>query len=387
MATLKEQRNEALKAAQAMLTPIIAREKSGGARMTNAETEAIEAKHAEVKALDVKIETAAKSAALLEAIGGTGGASHGGTSFLNMRGVTAEAMHGMKAYADATSPHAKGLTPAGQTVANIPLVNTDPLAGGMIHERTPRLVDVLPAIQRESPVYSFLRQAVIASPGGAEVVAPGAVKPTKKLGVERANSRLRVIAVLSEPVDKYLLEDASNLRTWVGTELGDAIEAELEQQVLTGTGAGEEFQGLATLSGIQTQAFTADPLVTVQHGLSKLQTLGIEASFVALSPTDWLTIQTTRNAGGGFDVGGPIDATNRTAWGTPVVVVAGLAAGSGYVVGKESLVISTDGQGVRIEWGTPGDSFTRNQIVARVEGRFNLDAPKPHGVVKLALTA
>ena len=375
----QETRAAAIKAAQ----DIVSNASTEGRELTALEQKSVDETVANIKAQD---ERWRKSAALVQAIGGVGDDNGNSAGRLSFRSVADDMTRGMKSYADAVSPFAKGLTPTGETIVSIPLVNTDPLAGGAVHEHTPRLVDVLAATRRESPVYSFLRQAVIATPGGAGVVAPGGLKPTKKLGVERVDSRLRVIAVLSEPVDKYLLEDASNLRTWVGAELGDAIEAELENQVLTGNGTGENFQGLATLTGVQTQAYTDDLLVTVQYGLSKLQNLGIDPEFVALSAADWLTIQTTRNASGSFDVGGPIDATKRTAWGTPVVVVAGLAAGTGYVVGRDALVISTDGRGVRVEWGTPGDTFAHNQVVARVEGRFNLDVPKPHGVVKLALS-
>ncbi|OCI32706.1 hypothetical protein [Oerskovia enterophila] len=70
----------------------------------------------------------------------------------------------------------------------------------------------------------------------------------------------------------------------------------------------------------------------------------------------------------------------------PVAVVPGLTVGTGYVIGQDSLLVSTDRAGIRAEWGTPGDSFTKNELVARVEGRFSLDAPRPHGVVKLTLT-
>lgn len=42
---------------------------------------------------------------------------------------------------------------------------------------------------------------------------------------------------------------------------------------------------------------------------------------------------------------------------------------------------------LRIDWGTPGDAFNHNQVVGRVEGRFNLDVLRPHGVVQLDLSA
>jgi len=280
----------------------------------------------------------------------------------------------------------KGLAPAGESVIAIMPEEVAPFPS-IEGERPPRLLDSLPSSPR-SAAYSFLRQTVVSNPGAAGVVAPGGLKPTKRLGVRRVDDRLRVVAVLSEPTDRFLLEDEVSLSTWVAGELADAILTALEEEILTGDGTGEHFTGLAHTVGVQTQEFAVDPLVTVQHGLSKMQALGIAPSVVALSAADWLAIQTTRNASGGFDVGGPVDSTAQTAWGTRVVVVPGLAAGSGWIIGDQTVVLSYDGDAaLRTDWGRPGDAFSRNEVVARVEGRFNLDVLRPHGIVQLDMTA
>lgn len=356
--------------------------KAANRDLTRAEIDQVTSITNAVKEWDRK---AAESDALMAKLGAAGVAGGSTGSRLQLKGLADRITAGMKSYSSNVSPGVKGLVPAGETIADIPLVNTDPIAGSATLETPPRLTDVLPVVLRPAAVYSFLKQAVIASPGGAAIVAPGDVKPTKKLGVTRVDAALKVIAVLSEPQDKYLLEDESSLRTWVGAELADAIQAEIEDQVITGDGTDDNFTGIANASGIQTQAFVTDPLITLQHGLTKLEALGIAPSFIALAAADWLAIQTTRNSSGAFDVGGPIDTTARTAWGTRVVMVPGLTAGTGYAVGTDTLTLSTDGRGVRVEWGTPGDTFTRNQVVARVEGRFGLDITRPHGIVKMTL--
>ncbi|HLV54710.1 MAG TPA: phage major capsid protein [Actinotalea caeni] len=291
----------------------------------------------------------------------------------------------MRGVSQRTSPGVKALVPAGETVVSVPVVNTQPIPGGVSQEQAPRLLDLIPA-NRRAAVYDVLKQTVVADSGAASVVAPGAVKPTKKLGLHKEQDRLRVVAVLSEPIDKFTLEDASNLRTWVGAELADAIMDALELEILTGDGTGEHFTGLANTSGIQTQAFSTDRITTIAAGLAKLTNLSIQPSFIALSAADALALQTTRNASGAFDLGGAIDPAASTAWGTRFAVVAGLAAGDGYVVGTDTVELAHDGGGVRVEWGTPGDTWTKNQVQARVEGRFNLDVLRPHGVVRLALT-
>lgn len=392
MATLHEQLNALTKEADAIIARSKARESLPG------DDDRAEELAKLIPEVNAKCKKARESAELMKAIGEAGMATvemkeNGISGFgappqghLSMKGLGRVMAAKMGAYSQRVSPGTKGIVPAGESVIEVPIVNTVPLAGDATLEHAPRLIDVLPVQVRRAPVYRYLRQVSVSDPGAAGVVAPGDVKPTRKLALDTIDARLRVIAVLSEPVDRFLLEDKADLTTWATTQLSDAVADALEDEVLTGDGTGEHFLGLANTPGVQTQAFTTDRLVTLQYGLSKLQGLGISASFIALSAGDWLAIQTTRNTSGGFDVGGPVDPTAQKAWGVPVVVVPGLVAGSGYVVGAESIVISTDNQGVRADWGTPGDTFTRNQLIARVEGRFNLDVMRPHGVVKLALT-
>jgi HK97 family phage major capsid protein len=328
----------------------------------------------------------AQAKAFFASIGGFDG-KDGSQMHLNLKNIGAQLADQMVAYSRRMQPESKGLVPSGEVILTSTLANGNPIPEALSLEHAPRLIDMITVQKRDTPAYGFLKQTVVASPGGASVVAPGDTKPTKKLGIERVDDRLRVVAVLSEPIDKYLLADMANLKLWVATQLSEAILDTLETEVLTGDGTGEHFIGLANASGIQTQAYQTDKLVTLQYGISKLENYGIAPQIVALASDDWLTIQTTRNSSGSFDVGGPIDATARTAWGTKVVVVPSLTAGTGYIIGQDTVNMSTDTGNLQVEWGTPGDAFTKNQIVARVEGRFNLDVQRPHGIVQLSLTS
>jgi len=379
-----KKRYGALDAAQA----IIDKAAHEGRDLTDSEAVEISENHATIQSIDATLEESRRLQEALDGLGnprGQSGAKQGRVTRLSFKGLGPRMAGGMIDYSRRVGL-SKGLVPAGETVIAIMPEEVAPLPSAE-GERPPRLLDVLPSAKRPA-AYSYLKQVVIGDPGAAGVVAPGELKPTKKLQVRRIDDRLRVVAVLSEPIDRFLLADEVSLNTWAAAELADAVLSALEDEILNGDGTGEHFTGLANTAGVQAQPFVTDPLVTVRHGLSKLQALGIDASTVALSATDWLAIQTTRNASGGFDVGGPIDATAQTAWGIPVVVVPGLDAGAGWVIGTDTTLLSYDQEAaLRIDWGTPGDTFNHNQVVGRVEGRFNLDVLRPHGVVQLDLSA
>jgi HK97 family phage major capsid protein len=121
-----------------------------------------------------------------------------------------------------------------------------------VHDGQPRRVEAIPAqIVREPPTFAYLRQTTRTN--NAAPVADGATKPTSVYGLTRAEDRLRVIAHLSEPINKYHLEDAADLRVFVDNELGYGLDLAVEQQLLSGDGTGENLRGILNTSGIQAQ--------------------------------------------------------------------------------------------------------------------------------------
>ncbi|MBT1177587.1 HK97 family phage prohead protease [Bifidobacterium callimiconis] len=279
----------------------------------------------------------------------------------------------------------KGLVPNGQTLVEIPIVNTVPIAGDIDAEIPPRLLDYIPAIRREVPVYAIIREVTPDEPGSASVVAPGEEKPVRKLGLERVEQSLKVVAVLTEPLDKYVVQDYVNVQDWLGPRLGSIVFDAIENEIINGDGNGTHFTGLNHIQGIQSQEWNANMFDTIAAGCSKLENIGVAPTLIALNPADWLTVQTYRDAEGRYYMSNVIDPAARTMWGHQIVAVPGLAKGTGWVIGANTLTLSTDGVQT-VEWDT-SLGFTRNQVQARAEGRYNLDVLKPHGLVKLALTA
>lgn len=275
----------------------------------------------------------------------------------------------------------KSLIGGGSIVTDVPVLPGDPVEAG---HPLANLLSIIPAARRDAPTYRYLCQTqreMHAAP-----VAPGALKPTSNLTVESVDGKLHVIAHLSEPINKYTLLDSANLQVWVQTQLVAGLNEAIEDQVLNGDGTGENFNGLDHTTGVQQIEPGADPLATLAAAISALEVVGVAPAAFALSPADWLKISTTRNANGSFDMGGALDAAQRRAWGVPVTVCAAVTAGEGWLLGRNSCQVSTDTQGIAVEWGAPGDAFSRNQVVARVEGRFGFDVYAPHGVAKIDLT-
>ncbi|GAB3783876.1 phage major capsid protein [Nocardioides ungokensis] len=212
-------------------------------------------------------------------------------------------------------------------------------------------------------------------------------------GLTPYDGHLHVIAHLSEPIDKYVLQDGPSLTSFVQLEMVNGLHQAVEIQVINGDGTGENLTGLAHTSGIQTLAFTTNAVRTARAAVTKVETLGFQGYYYVLNPTDWETVETTQLDAGQYVLnaegsrnGVPVDSAARRLWGIPVTVSTAVPAGTGYLLSNGVAQLVTDG-GIQTEQSSAiGDSFARNQVHLRVEGRFDLAVQRPMGVVKMALT-
>ncbi|MCP9621766.1 phage major capsid protein [Nocardia otitidiscaviarum] len=277
----------------------------------------------------------------------------------------------------------KALLPAGSTVTTVPMLAESPIALG---RPALSLLDVLGAVQR-APKYTYLRQ--ITRTNNAAPVAQGETKPTSVLGLEEIDAELHVVAHMSEPIPKYWLEDTTALEQFVADELLFGLRQALEAQVITGDGLGENLTGMANVSGIQTHAFATDLLTTMRGAITKLETVGHEAGVFVLAPADWEKLELARtDTAGQLELGGPVDRAARKLWSVPVVLSLGLPASTALLLDLTAVDLSTDSAGVETKWSeNVSDDFSKNQLRARVEGRFEVDVRQPLGVVKIATAA
>ncbi|WP_395704573.1 phage major capsid protein [Rhodococcus ruber] len=359
---------------------------------------------ADVKSLREKIAKSDAAAAALDSIRGAsapddddmdgGGSTEGYAAGLLGSGfVKTVALKMRNPYASgdlADAPRgAKSLLPAGEIATGVPLQSASPIAGGRVAST---LLDILTVVKNPAPRFAYIRQ--VARSMQAAPVAQGALKPTSTTTLERVEDDLSVIAHLSEPIDKYWLDDLTSLEQFVKAELLFGLVRALEAQVLTGTGTGVNLTGLLTTSGTQAQPYVADPegtgwLTSARGAITKLEAEGYEPLAYVVAAADWERQELSRNTSGWLDLhGSPVQAAERRLWGVPVVVNQTIAAGTAVLLGKDATALQTDKYGVQVRWSeNVGEDFERNQLRARVEGRFGLAVYRPRAVVVIDTAA
>ena len=271
----------------------------------------------------------------------------------------------------------KAIAPSGSVLVGQEF-QADPIALGRVAQG---LLDVLPVRQHSSPEYAFIRQGATGRTVNAAVVAPGALKPTSPLGLERVEQSLSVVAHLSELINRYWLLDAPSVAALIDAELRFGLSVAVEAKVVA---------DINSTSGVQTQAYSTSVLQTVRKSITKLEITGYAPAAILLHPNDFEGIELALSSVTAIEhLSLPFDAATRRLFGTPIVTTVSEAAGTAHVIGVGTVVVDTDTRGISVDWSenSTADSFAKNMIVARCEGRFGTSVLSPLGIVIADLTA
>ncbi len=212
-------------------------------------------------------------------------------------------------------------------------------------------------------------------------------KPEGTMRFERVTESVRTIAVWI-PATKRALSDAAQLRGLIDQELRDDLAEETEDQILNGSGVGENLSGLANTAGTLIQAFDTDIIVTTRKAITNLLINGKQMPTAwVLNPQDWETIDLSQDNDGRYYWGGPQAMGPRTLWGVPVVQSFFQPQGIGWL-GNWSKAVFWDREQAMISVSdSHADFFIRNLVAILAELRGVLGIIRPSAFVEIDLEA
>lgn len=252
--------------------------------------------------------------------------------------------------------------------------------------------DVITNLETNSDTVEFVRvttETNAAAPVAEATAASGGsgVKPESTLAFERVSAPVKTIAHWI-PATKRALSDAAQLRGLIDAFLRYGLEEELEDQIVTGDGAGENFTGILNTSGTQAQAFDTDLLTTSRVARRKVRTVGrrIPNAFI-LHPEDWEDFDLLQDNEARYFFGGPLAMGTPRLWGLPVIESEALTVGTG-LVGDFSVCVLWDRESASISISdSHSDFFIRNLVAILAELRAAFGILKPNAIVEIDLTA
>lgn len=254
------------------------------------------------------------------------------------------------------------------------------------------LITVLPTASDSIEYVQMVSQVNNAAPVAEATATTGAsgTKPESTFALARVTDTIKTIAHWVA-VTTRALADAPQIRAIIDQFLLYGLAEELEDQIVAGSGTGENFTGILNQSGIQLQAFTTDATTTMLHAKTKVRTVGRDvAQAYILNPLDAEALELVRvdGATGVYVFGGPAAQNDQLrVWRLPVVENEAVPVGTG-LVGNFRRVVLYDRQQASIQASNShADFFIRNLVAVLAELRAGLGNWQPKSIVKFALTA
>ena len=220
----------------------------------------------------------------------------------------------------------------------------------------------------------------------ADVVAEGALKPQSDIKFDLKQTAAKVIAHHMK-ASRQILDDASQLQSYIDGRLRYGLAFKEEQQILNGDGTGQNLLGIipqatayAKPTGVATTAEST--LDTLRFAMLQAILAEYPASGHVLNPIDWTNIETLKDTSGQYIIGNPQGAINPTLWALPVVQTQALTAGK-FLTGAFSMGAQIFDRWLsRVEVATENeDDFVKNLVTILAEERLALAVYRPEAFI------
>lgn len=217
-------------------------------------------------------------------------------------------------------------------------------------------------------------------------------KPESGMEFEKISTPVKTIAHWM-PATTRALSDASQLRGLIDNFLRYYLDLELEEQIVTGNGVGENFDGILETDGIQeqpldaTDATNGDFFRTARIAKRKVRTVGrrIPTAYL-LNPEDWEVLDLAVDDNRRNYSQGPFGAMTPVLWGLPVVETEAIPVGTGLVGDLRTCVLWDREQASISVSNSHADFFIRNLVAILAELRAAFGVLKPNALVAFDTT-
>jgi HK97 family phage major capsid protein len=233
---------------------------------------------------------------------------------------------------------------------------------------------------------TWVNNAAIVADATASGDGSGA-KPESDIAFTAASTTVKTIAHWV-PVTRSTLADQGQIRMYIDQFLRYGVEEELEDQILNGSGAGNNFTGILNTSGTQTQAYDTSLLITTRRARTKVRLAGrATPTAYVLHPNDWEDLDLTMDGENRFYFGGPSVIGQPRLWGLPVVESEGMTEGVAVVADWRRAVLLDREQLQIFMSDSHSDFFVRNLVALLGEIRAAFFVIRPSAFVEIDLTA
>jgi HK97 family phage major capsid protein len=176
---------------------------------------------------------------------------------------------------------------------------------------------------------------------------------------------------------RQILDDVPMLQSYINGRLIYGLKYVEDNQLLNGAGTGTDLNGIYTQATASTAnlAVIASPtkIDVLRAAMLQATLANLSASGIVLHPTDWFTIETTKDSAGNYIIGDPQQSAQPRMWGLPVVQTPAMTSGK-FLTGAFDMGAQIfDRQDASVEISTEdGNNFVKNLVTILCEERLAL---------------
>lgn len=197
-------------------------------------------------------------------------------------------------------------------------------------------------------------------------------KPESAMTLEVVSTTVKTIAHWI-PITKRAASDAPQVRTMVDSFLRYGLEEELEDQILNGSGTGENFTGILNTAGISTVGSAGTDIDAIVDAIRTIRNDRRRPNAVVFHPNDWYStgFLLAKDLNNNYLIGDPRASLDQlmTLWGLRVVVTEAMTENTA-LVGEFRQAVLWEREGVTLSvTDSHSDFFVRNLLVILAEMR------------------
>lgn len=228
----------------------------------------------------------------------------------------------------------------------------------------------------------------------AAMVSEGSLKPTSELTFELVTEPVRTIAHTFD-VSLQMLDDIPYLQSYIGQRGMYGLKLVEDTQLLTGSGAGQNIEGIytaatayaapagATINGQPAGGANENDIDKLRLALLQVELADAFADAMVLHPTDWAGIELLKDTQNQYLFVNVVNMTEPRLWGRRIVSTRAMTQGR-FLVGDfraHAQILDRQDANIAISFENK-DNFVRNMATIRVEERLALAIYRPEAFVK-----
>lgn len=257
-------------------------------------------------------------------------------------------------------------------------------------DRPVALLDVVPHIQVTQASVEYV-QDVTAQADLIDVpaiVPESAPKPEAGVTFTVITEPIKTVAVMTN-VTRQAAADVPQFVGYVDGRLRYALRRKADQQLLSGTGVGNDMTGILNRSGINTYApgGAEARYRSIRHGITMMEQDETVPEIVVLNPADAEIFDLSNDTTAGLHAvdaqGGITMAPGRTSWGLRQVRSNAVTAGTAILIDPTAIAVFDRQQITAYTTDSHGVLFQHNILTLLLEARLGVGLFQPQGVAKI----